>query len=126
MRGGAFTGEDARREGRFELAHGGTLLLDEIGEMPLEFQAKLLRVLQDGRVDRVGSKQSVPVDIRVVASTNADLPAAIERSRFRADLFYRLNVFPIAIPPLRARPEDIPELACHFFGTLSCQIQASV
>ncbi len=111
---GAFTGADSRREGRFELAHGGTLLLDEIGEIPLETQAKLLRVIQDGMVDRVGGKQSIPVDIRLMASTNADLPSAIEQGRFRADLFYRLHVFPITIPPLRARPEDIPELAQHF------------
>jgi formate hydrogenlyase transcriptional activator len=111
---GAFTGADSRREGRFELAHGGTLLLDEIGEIPLETQAKLLRVIQDGMVDRVGGKQPIPVDIRLMASTNADLPSAIEQGRFRADLFYRLHVFPITIPPLRARPEDIPELAQHF------------
>ncbi len=111
---GAFTGADSRREGRFELAHGGTLLLDEIGEIPLETQAKLLRVIQDGMVDRVGGKQSIPVDIRLMASTNADLPSAIEQGRFRADLFYRLHVFPVTIPPLRARPEDIPELAQHF------------
>ena len=111
---GAFTGADARREGRFELAHGGTLLLDEIGEIPMEVQAKLLRVLQDRMVDRVGGKQSIPVDIRLVASTNADLTSAVEQKRFRADLFYRLHVFPITIPPLRARPEDIPELAQHF------------
>ena len=111
---GAFTGADSRREGRFELAHGGTLLLDEIGEIPMETQAKLLRVIQDGMVDRVGGKRSIPVDIRLMASTNADLPSAIEQGRFRADLFYRLHVFPITIPPLRARPEDIPELAQHF------------
>ncbi len=112
---GAFTGADSRREGRFELAHGGTLLLDEIGEIPMETQAKLLRVIQDGMVDRVGGKRSIPVDIRLMASTNADLPSAIEQGRFRADLFYRLHVFPITIPPLRDRPEDIPELAQHFF-----------
>jgi formate hydrogenlyase transcriptional activator len=111
---GAFTGADSRREGRFELAHGGTLLLDEIGEIPMETQAKLLRVIQDGMVDRVGGKLSIPVDVRLMASTNADLPSAIEQGRFRADLFYRLHVFPIDIPPLRARPEDIPELAQHF------------
>lgn len=111
---GAFTGADSRREGRFELAHGGTLLLDEIGEIPLEAQAKLLRVIQDGMVDRVGGKQSIPVDVRLMASTNVDLTSAVEHGRFRADLFYRLHVFPITIPPLRARPEDIPELAQHF------------
>jgi len=111
---GAFTGAEARREGRFELAHGGTLLLDEIGEMPLETQAKLLRVIQDGMVDRIGGKQPIPVDVRLIASTNADLAAAVEQGRFRADLFYRLHVFPITIPPLRSRPEDIPGLAQHF------------
>ncbi|MCA9467734.1 MAG: sigma 54-interacting transcriptional regulator [Nitrospira sp.] len=111
---GAFTGADSKYEGRFELAHGGTLLLDEIGEMPLETQAKLLRVLQDGKITRVGGKQSFQLDVRIIASTNANLPSAIENGRFRADLFYRLNVFPITIPPLRTRPEDIPELADHF------------
>ncbi|GJL57080.1 MAG: hypothetical protein NPIRA02_42120 [Nitrospirales bacterium] len=113
---GAFTGADARREGRFELAHGGTLLLDEIGEMPLETQAKLLRVLQDGMVDRIGGKHPIPVDVRLLASTNVDLSVAVEQGRFRADLFYRLHVFPITIPPLRSRPEDIPGLAQHFLG----------
>ena len=111
---GAFTGADRAREGRFELAHGGTLFLDEIGEMPLETQAKLLRVLQDGMVDRLGGKQSVRVDVRVIAATNRDLPAAVKDGGFRADLFYRLNVFPIGLPPLRNRPEDIPILARHF------------
>ncbi|MBU6435346.1 MAG: sigma-54 dependent transcriptional regulator, partial [Nitrospirae bacterium] len=111
---GAFTGADQRRLGRFELANGGTLFLDEIGEMPLEAQAKLLRVLEDGEVDRVGSTQSIPVDVRIIAATNADLVAAISSGRFRPDLFYRLHVFPIVIPPLRDRPEDIPLLARHF------------
>lgn len=111
---GAFTGADARREGRFELANGGTLFLDEVGEMPLETQAKLLRVIQDRVVDRLGGKRPIPVDVRLIAATNADLAAAIEQGRFRADLFYRLHVFPITIPPLRSRPEDIPALARHF------------
>ncbi|MBI5317427.1 MAG: sigma 54-interacting transcriptional regulator [Nitrospirae bacterium] len=111
---GAFTGADRTREGRFELAHGGTLFLDEIGEMPLETQAKLLRVLQDGMVDRLGGKQPVRVDVRVIAATNSDLPAAVKEGTFRADLFYRLNVFPLLLPPLRDRSEDIPELARHF------------
>ncbi|MGH7182029.1 MAG: sigma-54 interaction domain-containing protein, partial [Nitrospiraceae bacterium] len=111
---GAFTGADRAREGRFELAHGGSLFLDEIGEMPLETQAKLLRVLQDGMVDRLGGKQPVRVDVRVIAATNSELPAAVKEGAFRADLFYRLNVFPLVLPPLRDRPEDIPELARHF------------
>jgi len=111
---GAFTGADRAREGRFELAHGGTLFLDEIGEMPLETQAKLLRVLQDGLVDRLGGTTPVRVDVRVIAATNRDLSAAVKEGTFRADLFYRLNVFPIAVPPLRSRPEDIPLLARHF------------
>ena len=111
---GAFTGADRAREGRFELAHGGTLFLDEIGEMPLETQAKLLRVLQDGMVDRLGGKHPVHVDVRVIAATNRDLPAAVKHGTFRADLFYRLNVFPLSVPPLRNRPEDIPLLARHF------------
>ncbi len=111
---GAFTGADQRNAGRFELANGGTLFLDEIGEMPLEAQAKLLRVLEDGLVDRVGGTRPVPVDVRVVAATNADLVAAVREGRFRSDLYYRLHVFPIAVPPLRERPEDIPLLARHF------------
>jgi formate hydrogenlyase transcriptional activator len=111
---GAFTGADRAREGKFELAHGGTLFLDEIGEMPLETQAKLLRVLQDGLIDRLGGNQPVRVDVRVIAATNRDLPAAVKVGAFRADLFYRLNVFPIGLPPLRNRPEDIPILARHF------------
>ena len=111
---GAFTGADRAREGRFELAHGGTLFLDEIGEMPLETQAKLLRVLQDGLIDRLGGNQPVRVDVRVIAATNRDLPAAVKSGAFRADLFYRLNVFPLSLAPLRNRPEDIPVLARHF------------
>jgi formate hydrogenlyase transcriptional activator len=111
---GAFTGADQRRSGRFELAHGGTLFLDEIGELPLEAQAKLLRVLEDGLVDRVGGMQPVSVDARVIAATNADLVLACGEGRFRSDLYYRLHVFPIVLPPLRERPEDIPLLANLF------------
>lgn len=111
---GAFTGADQRRPGRFELANGGTLFLDEIGEMPLEVQAKLLRALEDGMIDRVGGTRPVPVDVRVIAATNADLLAEVGEGRFRSDLYYRLNVFPIALPPLRERREDIPLLARHF------------
>lgn len=111
---GAFTGADRTREGRFELAHEGTLFLDEIGEMPLETQAKLLRVLQDGMIDRLGGKQPIRVDVRIIAATNRDLSEAIKLGTFRADLLYRLNVFPIQLPTLRERPEDIPSLARYF------------
>lgn len=122
---GAFTGADRAREGRFELAHGGTLFLDEIGEMPLETQAKLLRVLQDGMVDRLGGKQPVRVDVRVIAATNRDVAAGVKHGTFRADLFYRLNVFPIALPPLRNRPEDIPVLARHFLKQYGVKLHRS-
>ena len=111
---GTFTGADCAHEGRFERADGGTLFLDEIREMPWETQAKLLRVLQDGMVDRLGGKQPVSVDVRVIAATNSDLSAAMQRGAFRADLFYRLNVFPIDLPPLRDRLDDIPLLARYF------------
>lgn len=120
---GAFTGANASRPGRFELAHGGTLFLDEIGEMPLETQAKLLRVLQDGMVDRIGSTNSIPVDVRIVAATNADLEDAIKKGTFRSDLFYRLHVFPVTIPPLRERPEDIPLLAGHFLSQTGAKLK---
>jgi len=122
---GAFTGADRAREGRFELADGGTLFLDEIGEMPLETQAKLLRVLQDGMVDRLGGKQPVPVDVRVIAATNSDLTAAVKHGTFRADLFYRLNVFPLGLPPLRDRLEDISLLARHFLEHYSVKFNRS-
>ncbi len=111
---GAFTGAEQLRTGKFELANGGTLFLDEIGEMPLEAQAKLLRVLQDRVIERVGSTQSLEVDVRIIAATNADLTEAMGQGRFRSDLFYRLHVFPIEVPPLRERPQDIPLLARHF------------
>ena len=120
---GAFTGAEHQRVGRFELADGGTLFLDEIGEMPLEAQAKLLRVLQDGLVDRVGGANAIPVDVRVIAATNADLHRAIQQGRFRSDLYYRLNVFPIHMPPLRERPEDIPILARHFLRVHSRRLK---
>ena len=111
---GAFTGAYTRQVGRFELAHGGTLFLDEIGEMPLELQTKLLRVLQDGNFERLGSPQTIEVDVRVIAATSRDLKEEVRNRRFREDLFYRLNVFPISIPPLRMRREDIPLLVRHF------------
>jgi formate hydrogenlyase transcriptional activator len=110
---GAFTGAHIRKPGRFELADHGTLFLDEIGDLPLNAQAKLLRVLQDGEVYRIGSTKAVKVDIRLVAATNHDLAAAVRDGKFRDDLFYRLSVFPIRIPPLRERLDDIPALANH-------------
>jgi two-component system nitrogen regulation response regulator NtrX len=111
---GAFTGAVADRQGRFEAADGGTLFLDEIGDMSLKTQAKVLRALQEQVVERVGSTQAVRVDVRVLAATNKDLPAAIRAGQFREDLYFRLNVIPIFVPPLRARQRDIPLLADHF------------
>ncbi len=111
---GAFTGAMKTRSGKFELANGGTLLLDEIGEMPLMVQAKLLRVLQEREVDKVGSDAPVSVDVRIIATTNRDLLEDSENGKFREDLFYRLNVFHFTLPPLRERKEDIPALADHF------------
>ena len=111
---GAFTGSDARQIGRFELADGGTLFLDEIGELPLELQSKLLRVIQDGEFERLGNPRTIKVDVRIVAATNRNLEVEIKNGRFREDLFYRLNIFPITMPPLRQRNEDIPLLVNHF------------
>ncbi|MDR2934992.1 MAG: sigma-54 dependent transcriptional regulator [Candidatus Adiutrix sp.] len=111
---GAFTGAVARKQGKFELADGGTMLLDEISEMDLALQAKLLRVLQEGEIDRVGGKDPQKIDVRVIATTNRDLKAWAESGRFRSDLYYRLNVIPFFLPPLRERLDDLPLLADHF------------
>lgn len=119
---GAYTGAVARKIGRFELADGGTIFLDEIGDLPLELQTKLLRVLQEGEFERLGDPQTVKVDVRVIAATNRDLEKERAQGNFREDLFYRLNVFPIQIPPLRERKEDIPLLINHFVKKYSAKI----
>ena len=111
---GAFTGANVRQIGRFELADGGTIFLDEIGEMPLELQSKLLRFIQDGEFERLGNPRTIKVDVRIIAASNRNLEEEVRNGRFREDLFYRLNVFPITIPPLRQRTEDIPLLVHHF------------
>jgi two-component system nitrogen regulation response regulator GlnG len=120
---GAFTGAAERRPGKFELASGGTLFLDEIGEMPVELQAKLLRVLQEREIDRVGGSRPLPVDVRIVAATNADLGRAVEEGRFRRDLFYRLAVVPVRLPPLRERDHDVILLARHFAAKYGEQLR---
>ena len=115
---GAFTGAVESRKGRFEQAHGGTLFLDEIGEISSAFQAKLLRVLQEGEFERVGGSRTIKVDVRIIAATHRDLEAAVDMGDFREDLFYRLNVMPLFLPPLRERIEDIPEIARHLLGKI--------
>jgi PAS domain S-box-containing protein len=115
---GAFTGADRLRRGRFELAHGGTIFLDEVSEMPLDVQAKLLRVLQEGQFERIGGSKTLKVHVRIITSTNRELQNEVASGRFRQDLFYRLNVYPITVPPLRKRKEDIPLLVTHFLSEI--------
>jgi len=119
---GAFTGAVGQRVGRFELASGGSIFIDEVGELPEEMQVALLRVLQEGEFERVGGTQTIHTDARVIAATNRDLAAAVERGRFRQDLFYRLNVFPIEMPPLRSRKEDVPILVEYFAARYAARL----
>jgi formate hydrogenlyase transcriptional activator len=119
---GAFSGAINRRIGRFELANGGTIFLDEIGEVPMDVQVKLLRVLQEREFERIGGTETIKVDVRVVAATNRDLPTAIRAGKFREDLFYRLNVFPLALPPLRERTGDIALLVQFLVAKFSARV----
>jgi transcriptional regulator with GAF, ATPase, and Fis domain len=119
---GAFTGSDSKQIGRFELADGGTVFLDEIGEMPLELQSKLLRVIQDGEFERLGSPRTIKTDVRIIAASNRDLAEEVKNGKFREDLFYRLNVFPITMPPLRQRRDDIPLLVNHFVAKFNIKM----
>ena len=123
---GSFTGAVRDRTGRFQLADGGTLFLDEVGEIPLDLQVKLLRVLQEGEFERVGDDATRHVDVRVVAATNRDLQKEVAEHRFRLDLFYRLGVFPISVPPLRARRDDIPDLIAHFVRQSCARLHVDV
>jgi transcriptional regulator with GAF, ATPase, and Fis domain len=111
---GAFTGATERRQGKFEQAEGGTLFLDEIGELPFDLQVKLLRVLQEREIERIGGSATIKINVRIIAATNRNLEKEVAEGRFRIDLYYRLNVFPLVLPPLRERKEDIPVLANHF------------
>jgi two-component system response regulator HydG len=123
---GAFTGAHARKEGRFELANGGTLFLDEIGEISPSVQVKLLRVLQDGKFERLGGTRTIDADVRILAATNKDLQKEVDEKRFREDLFYRLNVISIRIPSLRERRDDIHLLAMHFLKTYAAKNQKAI
>jgi len=123
---GAFTNAVAQKIGRFELANGGTLFLDEVGELPLELQPKLLRVLQELEFERLGGTRTIKVDVRVVAATNRDLAQMVSERRFRDDLYYRVNVFPIQVPPLRERLEDIDVLVHHFVGRFAVRMKRSI
>jgi len=123
---GAFTGADRRKEGMFEVASTGTLFLDEIGDMPIHLQVKLLRALQERKIQRLGGTSSIPIDVRIIAATNRNLESKVKEGTFREDLFYRLNVIRIHLPPLRERPEDIPLLAVHFLEKISRETGARV
>ncbi len=119
---GAFTGAAHRRVGKIEQAHGGTVFLDEIGDMPFSIQAKILRLLQEKSIERLGGRQTIPVDVRIIAATNRDLEAALEQGRFREDLYYRLKVVTISLPPLRERREDIPLLTDYFLSRYASEL----
>jgi DNA-binding NtrC family response regulator len=123
---GAFTGAQERRIGKFEQANGGTIFLDEIGDMPTDLQVKLLRVLQEKEIERLGGKGSIPVDVRVIAATNKNLEKEVSDGKFRMDLFYRLNVFPLTVPPLRERKEDIPLLTDHFIALYNKRLDKNI
>ena len=123
---GAFTGAVASKKGKFELAHHGTIFLDEIGELPLNLQPKLLRVLQEGEIEKIGDDKTIQVDVRIIAATNRDLAAETKAGRFRDDLYYRLNVFPLEIPPLRKRRDDVPALVYHFMDKYNRTLGKSI
>jgi len=123
---GSFTGADRRAEGKFEYASGGTLFLDEIGDLPLEAQAKLLRALQEKKIQRVGGNQEIPVDVRVICATNRNLEKLVEEGRFRQDLYFRINVFPIQLPTLWERMDDVVPLAEYFLKTLGVSLSAKL